>query len=168
MIPARAAITRLQCGGLLDAAKGSLLGPETVVIDDGRIASVQPGKVTVDGATVIDLARHTCSPDWIDLHVHVGQESDPQSHSEGFRLDDVDFALQATSYTRRTVQAGSTSVRDLGGEIVPHLRDAINAGTIPGPRIFAAGKSIATTGGHADICLRVRVDAGFRRAMVTS
>jgi imidazolonepropionase-like amidohydrolase len=82
--------------------------------------------------------------------VHVSQESNPNSYSEGFRLDDVDFALRATLYTRRTVEAGFTTVRDLGGEIAPHLRDAINAGTIPGPRIYAAGKSIATTGGHAD------------------
>jgi len=95
-LPAHAATTALQCGDVFDAAKGSLLGPQTVVIADGRITSVQPGKVAVEGATVIDLAGHTCSPGWIDLHVHVGQESNPQSYSEGFRLDNVDFALKAT------------------------------------------------------------------------
>lgn len=149
-LPAHAATTALQCGDVFDAKAGRLIGAQTLLVEDGRITAVQPGKVAVAGAAVIDLAGHTCSPGWIDLHVHVGQESNPNSYSEGFRLDDVDFALRATNYVRRTVEAGFTTVRDLGGELAPNLRDAINAGTIPGPRIFAAGKSIATTGGHAD------------------
>ena len=149
-LPAHAATTALHCGNVFDAKSGRLLGSQTVIVEDGRIKALQAGRAAVDGATVIDLSSLTCSPGWIDLHVHVGQESNPNSYSEGFRLDDVDFALRATQYTRRTVEAGFTTVRDLGGEIAPNLRDAINAGTIPGPRIFAAGKSIATTGGHAD------------------
>ena len=149
-LPAHAATTALHCGDLFDAASGRLVGPSTVIVQGDRVQAVRSGRVEVADATVIDLAGHTCSPGWIDLHVHVGQQSNPNSFTEGFRLDDVDFALRATQFTRRTVEAGFTTVRDMGGEIAPHLRDAINQGIIPGPRIFAAGKSIATTGGHAD------------------
>jgi imidazolonepropionase-like amidohydrolase len=62
----------------------------------------------------------------------------------------VDFAYRSVGFAEKTLLAGFTSVRDLGGEIAPHLRDAVNQGLVKGPRIFAAGKSIATTGGHAD------------------
>lgn len=149
-LPAHAATTALHCGELFDAKSGRLIGAQTVIVEDGRVQAVRPGRVEVADATVIDLSGHTCSPGWIDLHVHVGQQSNPNSFTEGFRLDDVDFALRATRYVQRTVEAGFTTVRDMGGEIAPHLRDAINQGIIPGPRIFAAGKSIATTGGHGD------------------
>src|SRR5690606_9474188 len=80
----------------------------------------------------------------------LGSQSGPASYSEGFRLDPVDYAFRAVGYARKTLLAGFTSVRDLGGEVSLHLRDAINQGLVEGPRIFAAGKSIATTGGHGD------------------
>ena len=140
----------LQCERLFDARAGKVLGAHTVVVRDGRIAEVMPGRANISGAAAIDLSGHTCSPGWTDLHVHLGSQSSPQSYSEGFRLDDVDFAFRSVGYAEKTLLAGFTSVRDLGGEISPHLRDAVNQGLVKGPRIFAAGKSIATTGGHAD------------------
>jgi len=111
---------------------------------------VLPGRVAVADAQIIDLSGHTCTPGWTDLHVHLGSQSSPQSYSEGFRLDDIDFAFRSVGYAEKTLMAGFTSVRDLGGEVAPHLRNAVNEGLVRGPRIFAAGKSIATTGGHAD------------------
>jgi imidazolonepropionase-like amidohydrolase len=140
----------LQCERLFDSRSGKLLGAHTIVVKAGKIAEVRPGTAAADDAATIDLRGHTCSPGWTDLHVHLGQQSSPRSYEEGFRLDPVDFALRGVSYARKTLLAGFTSVRDLGGEVTPHLRDAINAGLIEGPRIWAAGKAIATTGGHAD------------------
>ncbi len=141
----------LHCGQLFDSVTGRVLGAHTVVVRDGRIEQiVSGGPSSVPGATPVDLSGHTCMPGWTDLHVHLGSESSPSSYSEGFRLDDVDYAFRSVGYAKRTLMAGFTSVRDLGGEVTPHLRDAINQGLVDGPRIWAAGKSIATTGGHAD------------------
>ncbi len=150
-LPAQAAdLKALQCGNVFDSKSAKLIGAQTIVIEKNTIKSLSPGKVAVDGAQIVDLSQMTCMPGFIDMHVHLGQQSSPQSYSEGFRLDDIDFAFRAVGYADKTLQAGFTSVRDHGGEISLHLRDAINQGNIKGPRIYAAGKSIATTGGHAD------------------
>ncbi len=141
----------LHCDRLFDARSGRVLGEHTIVVEDGRIQSVLPGRAKLaEGAESVMLAGRTCLPGWTDLHVHLDGESSPQSYSEGFRLDPVDYAFRAVGYAGKTLRAGFTTVRDLGGEVSPHLRDAINQGLVEGPRIFAAGKSIATTGGHAD------------------
>ncbi|TWT17581.1 amidohydrolase family protein [Luteimonas marina] len=141
----------LHCERLFDARSGKVLGEHTIVVEDGRIRSVLPGRAKLpDGTASIVLDGRTCLPGWTDLHVHLGSQSSPQSYSEGFRLDPVDYAFRAVGYAEKTLQAGFTSVRDLGGDVSPHLRDAIHQGLVDGPRIFAAGKSIATTGGHAD------------------
>lgn len=143
------AVQALQCGQVFDARTGKLTGPQTLLVRNGKIEQVgAPAEIA--GATRVDLSGHTCMPGWTDLHVHLGSQSSPQSYSEGFRLDDVDYAFRAVGYANKTLMAGFTSVRDLGGEVSPHLRDAINQGLVDGPRIWAAGKSIATTGGHAD------------------
>lgn len=143
--------TVLQCGSLFDSRSGRMLGPHVVTVRGGRIESVTAGSTAATpAADRIDLAGHACMPGWTDLHVHLGSQSSPQSYAEGFRLDPVDYAFRAVGYAEKTLLAGFTAVRDLGGEVSPHLRDAINQGLVKGPRIFAAGKSIATTGGHAD------------------
>ena len=140
----------LQCGRLFDARAGRLLDARTVVIRDGKVAEVLPGAVAVPGARASDLSSHTCSPGWTDLHVHMGSQSSPQSYSEGFRLDPADYAFRSVGYAEKTLMAGFTSVRDLGGTVTPQLRDAINQGLVKGPRIWAAGKGVTSTGGHGD------------------
>jgi imidazolonepropionase-like amidohydrolase len=152
---AAAETTVLHCARVFDADTAQMLGPHSIVVRDGRIAELRAGHVDVagdDGATVrrIDLGKHTCMPGLIDMHVHLRGETSPQRYVEGFRLNPEDFAFRAVGYAEKTLMAGFTTVRDLGGEIALSLRDAIDQGLVRGPRIVAAGKSIATTGGHAD------------------
>lgn len=140
----------LHCGQLFDSAAGRSRADQTVVVADGKVREIRAGHGPVEGARSVDLAGHTCSPGWIDLHVHLSGESNPQSYSEGFRLNPEFTVLRSVGFARKTLDAGFTTVRDLGGETTLALRDAINQGLVPGPRIYAAGKSIATTGGHGD------------------
>lgn len=144
----------LHCGQLFDANAARLVGEHSLVIEDGRIREVRAGRVEAASlgadATAIDLSAHTCLPGLIDMHVHLGSQTSPAAYSEGFRLNPEDYALRSVGYAETTLKAGFTTVRDLGGLQTLALRNAINEGRILGPRIFAAGKSIATTGGHAD------------------
>ena len=150
-LPAQAAdLKALQCGNVFDSKTAKLIGPQTIIIEKNTIKSLNPGKVPVDGAQIVDLTQMTCMPGFIDMHVHLSGESSPQSYSEGFRLDDTDYAFRSVGYANKTLMAGFTTVRDLGGDVALHLRNAVNQGLIKGPRIYAAGKSIATTGGHGD------------------
>ncbi|MBD8528229.1 amidohydrolase family protein [Pseudoxanthomonas sp. CAU 1598] len=141
----------ISCGKLFDAKSAKLLGPHQILIREGRIAEMRSGQpMTTGNDQSLDLTDKTCLPGLIDMHVHLDHESNPNRYSEGFRLNQEDFAFRAVSYAERTLLAGFTSVRDLGGRITLSLRDSIDDGQLPGPRIIAAGKSIATTGGHAD------------------
>ncbi len=148
--PVLADTVALHCGETFDSKTAKLIGARTIVAADGKLSQVLPGRVSVPGAREVDLSGHTCMPGWVDLHVHLSQQSSPRSYEERFRLDDADFALRSVGYAEKTLLAGFTTVRDLGGEVALKLRDAINLGLVTGPRIYAAGKSIATTGGHAD------------------
>ena len=124
----------------------------TVIVDGERIVAVQTGYAApAAGDTVIDLKQATVTPSWIDCHVHLSGEQSPTRYTEGFFMNPADFALRATVYARKTLQAGFTTVRDCGSahNLNRSLRKAIAAGYIEGPRIYAAG-AVATTGGHGD------------------
>jgi imidazolonepropionase-like amidohydrolase len=147
------ALTVLHCPALLDTVAGKLLGATTVVIDGQRIREVVAGKVDRPGATAIDLpAGQTCLPGLIDSHTHLTFEFSPSTYSDKFRLNPADYAIRSTVYAKTTLMAGFTTVRNLGdnnNESIA-LRNAINAGIVPGPRMFVAGQPIGSTGGHAD------------------
>jgi imidazolonepropionase-like amidohydrolase len=160
-LPARAAtVDYLVCEQLFDARAGKNIGQQTVEVRDGKVVSVKAGTAVPDlqqerarDATITAIGAKSlkwCSPGWTDLHVHLSHQSNPAAYSEGFRLNPEHFAFRAVGYAEKTLMAGFTSVRDLGGEIILAMRDSINQRELKGPRIFAAGKSIATTGGHAD------------------
>lgn len=152
--PAQApATTVVHCGHLFDSASGRMLGETTVVIRGERIESVQPGAMAAPaGAGTIELGDAICLPGLIDSHTHLTMEFSPSSYSDQFRWNIADYAVRSTVYADRTLQAGFTTVRNLGdndGESIS-LRNAIEAGVVPGPRIFTAGTAIGSTGGHAD------------------
>ncbi len=147
----------LHCGKLIDTRAGKKLGEHTIVVKNNRIDSVTPGMAKMSfpadaEVNVTQLPNSTCMPGLTDMHVHLGQESNPDSYSESFRMDSVDFSFRAINFAERTLMAGFTTVRDLGDadRVVVKMRNAINLGLVKGPRIYAAGKSLGTTGGHAD------------------
>ncbi|MGN2242837.1 amidohydrolase family protein [Frateuria sp. GZRR33] len=150
--PTEGGPTVLHCPHLLDPAAGKLLGESTVVIRDGRIQSVHAGTSSEPGARVIDLAGQTCLPGLIDAHTHLTSETSPTGYTDQFRWNTADYAIRSTVYARRTLLAGFTTVRNLGDSANESiaLRNAIDAGVVPGPRIYTAGVPIGSTGGHAD------------------
>lgn len=139
----------VNCGATVDVEKQTLTGPRSFEITNGRISAINgssPAKQT------IDLSDSTCLPGLIDMHVHLTSQSSPSSYIEGFTLNTADYAFRSANYAQVTLNAGFTAVRNLGddGTITKSLRGAIAQGLVQGPRIFTAGKSLATTGGHAD------------------
>ena len=154
------AVTALQCGHLIDTAAGKTLGATTIVIEGGRVKEVASGVQAPAGAKIIDLASQTCMPGLIDSHTHLTGETSRSGYVDKFHWNTADYVVRSTVYARRTLLAGFTTVRNLGDEANESvaLRNAINAGIIPGPRIFTAGQPIGTTGGHADPTNGYRTD----------
>lgn len=145
------AVAVLHCPHLLDTQAGTLLGETTVVVEDQRITEVLAGRQSRPGAAEIELSG-TCLPGLIDAHTHLTSETSRTETINQFRWNVADYAVRSTVYARRTLLAGFTTVRNLGDSDNTSiaLRNAINAGVLPGPRIFTAGKAIGSTGGHAD------------------
>ncbi|HZW59910.1 MAG TPA: amidohydrolase family protein [Woeseiaceae bacterium] len=151
-LPAQAD-TLLHAGRLIDGDAARPMTEMTVRIDGGTIAAIERGYATAgDGDLVIDLRDATVMPGLMDMHVHLTGEYGPDSRLRPFITNEADYAYMAAKYARRTLQAGFTTVRNLGDEynVTVALRDAIKRGDVPGPTIFTAAKAIASTGGHAD------------------
>lgn len=144
--------TLLHCGTLIDTQNGKVLTEQTVTVEGNKIIKVEKGYAYAKAnETIIDLTSKTVMPGLIDMHVHIEGETSPSRYLETFTKNKADVAFKAYEIGERTLMAGFTAVRDLGGSGVNvALRNAINAGTVKGPRIYTAEKAIATTGGHAD------------------
>lgn len=143
--------TIIWCGNLITATDNEAKPDMTVIVERNRITAVEKGFITAAaGDRVIDLKGKTVTPGWMDMHVHISSETSPTEYIERFQLNDADYAFKSVSYAKTTLLSGFTTIRDAGGTVVPALRNAINNGTVEGPRIVAAGKAIGSTGSHAD------------------
>jgi imidazolonepropionase-like amidohydrolase len=144
--------TILYCGRLIDVKARKTLEGVSVVIEGNKITDVRNGYVQAGaGDKVIDLKNSTVLPGLMDMHVHLEGETRKGAVADRFIQNPQDIAFESVKYANVTLMAGFTTVRDLGGSGVNiSLRNAINKGALTGPRIYTAGKSIATTGGHAD------------------
>ena len=144
--------TYVWCGVLIDGISNEPKKNMTIVVEKNKIVAVENG-FSKPGTPdkMIDLKTKTVTPGWMDMHVHMEGETSPTQYMERFTLNPSDIAFNTVPIAERTLMAGFTTVRDLGGSGVNiSLRNAINKGLVKGPRIFTAGKAIGTTGGHAD------------------
>lgn len=151
-LTAAAQKTYIHCGNLIDGKTNDVQTSMTIVVEGKNIVAVEKG-FTSPGKDdkLVDLSKKTVMPGFIDMHVHLEGETSKDQALQRFTLNKADLAFKSTIYAKRTLLAGFTTVRDLGGSGVnTSLRNAVAQGIIIGPRIFSAGKSIATTGGHAD------------------
>jgi imidazolonepropionase-like amidohydrolase len=148
----------IHAGTLLDQPGEAPRSPGTLVLEDGLIKSVHDGIVSVSALSlppdteVLDLSEHFVMPGFIDLHVHLSSNATAGARNLYVRKPDAYFALVGADNARKTLMAGFTTVRDLGsrGHAIFALRDAIEDGLVPGPRLLVAGSAITPSGGHAD------------------
>ncbi|MHC4429381.1 MAG: amidohydrolase family protein, partial [Planctomycetota bacterium] len=161
--------TILHCGTLLAVPGQPPQRTMTIVVKGGVIDSILPGfadpvdLVELANARVVEvinLADHVVMPGLIDCHTHITGEYTADIRLRRLEETDADAAVHGVVYARRTLEAGFTTIRNVGssGDAAFALRDAISAGLIPGPRILVAGESISPTGGHSDATLGYRDD----------
>lgn len=143
----------LHVGKLFNSNEGKMLDNMTIIVSGNKIKDIKKGYELPenDNSVIIDLKDSTVMPGFIDLHVHIESEYNPEKYLNEFTAEESEIAFSSLKFAKRTLMAGFTTVRDLGGSGVNiSLRNAINKGEVIGPRIFTAGKAIGTTGGHAD------------------
>ncbi len=147
----------IKAGHLFNVESGEFQDEKYILIEEGLISEISDKEIKAD--EIIDLSNYWVMPGFMDLHVHLEMQSSPSTYLDRFRKDKADLAYDAAVFAKRTLMAGFTTVRDLGGSGVnTSLARAIELGKVEGPRIFSAGKAIATTGGHADPTNGYRAD----------
>jgi imidazolonepropionase-like amidohydrolase len=142
----------IQAGRLIDGVSGTVRDAVTILVDGDRITGVESGWLEPAGTRVIDLRTATVLPGLIDSHTHLTGEGTGNAIERAATMTPLDAAVRSTAYARRTLEAGFTTVRNVGadGGADVALRRAIEDGIIPGPRIWTARTTLSITGGHGD------------------
>ena len=152
----------IHAGKIYDSNSGEYHSNKTIIISENIISSIEDGFINPknDKIELIDLKTKVLLPGLIDFHVHMESESGgKERYINRFQDSKADVAFKSTVVAKKTLLAGFTTVRDVGGSGVNiALRNAINKGVVDGPRIFTSGKTIATTGGHGDPTNGYRAD----------
>ncbi len=146
-------IVAVKAARLIDGLGGAPISSAVVLIENDRISAVGAGLSVPPGAQVIDLGGATVLPGFIDCHTHVTGQPGDNFYEDLFKRSPIDEAVTAHIYAKRTLEAGFTTIRDVGSEefVDVALKKAINHGDIPGPRMLVAGLPLSATGGHGDL-----------------
>jgi len=147
-------LSYIRAGHLFDPASGHYVDNVTLVVANQRIQSVETsGFHPPAGAPILDLSSEYVLPGLIDCHTHLGARADRYEEVDKFKDSPFDSAIAGVVNARKTLEAGFTTVRDVGSLpfLAVDLRKNIDAGYIPGPRIVASGPGISITGGHGDL-----------------
>jgi imidazolonepropionase-like amidohydrolase len=146
-------ITAIKAGKLIDVENGKTLLNQIILVSHDTIIAMGPNVTIPKNANIIDLSSYTVLPGLIDCHTHITGQPGGDYYADIFRKTPVDVAVTAHIYAKRTLEAGFTTVRDLGaaGLVDIALRNAINNGDIVGPNIYAATMFIGSTGSHGDL-----------------
>jgi len=145
----------LHCGSLLDPQSGAVSKDVLIVIEDGAVKEVKPDAKAKDapteGTSVVDASRGFCLPGLVDVHDHLTADPTHAGYSS-LGISVPRSTITGAKNARITLEAGFTTVRNVGAEGYSDvaLRDGINAGEIPGPRLFVSGPALGITGGHCD------------------
>lgn len=150
----------IHAGTLLAVPGTSPTKNQSIIVENNSIKEVRNGFITAEQAgytnedvIIIDLKNHFVLPGLMDMHTHITGERDPNANPyEWIKLEEADNAYRAIPYAKRTLQAGFTTIRNLGGDsnVMNALKRAINSGLVEGPRILASTGAISATGGHGD------------------
>jgi imidazolonepropionase-like amidohydrolase len=152
LIFAQPKLKAIKAGKMIDIVSGTVLTDQVILIQDNKITAVGKNIAIPEGTEVIDLSKATVLPGLIDCHTHLSGEPSGDYYGDLFRSTPIDYAVRAHIYTKRTLEAGFTTCRDVGSSdlIDISLRNAINEGLIEGPRMLVACYAIGSTGGHVD------------------